>query len=116
MPPSELGPIATMAAVERAGIEPFDVAHVVFGNVIDTEPGDTYMARVVGMKASIPRRSRPTRLIVVWNGRPSQRPSRSRPAKRKSPWPAGRNHEPRDALDAERSLGRPYGRRSSSIR
>jgi acetyl-CoA C-acetyltransferase len=53
--PSELGAIATVAAMERAGIEPSDVEHVVFGNVIHTEPGDVYMARVVGIKAGIPK-------------------------------------------------------------
>ena len=29
--------------------------HVVFGNVIHTEPGDMYMARVGGIKAGIPK-------------------------------------------------------------
>lgn len=55
VPPSELGAIASTAAIERAGIEPSQVDHVVFGNVIHTEPGDMYMARVVGMKAGIPK-------------------------------------------------------------
>ena len=32
------------AALERAGVEPEQVDHVVFGNVIHTEPGDMYMA------------------------------------------------------------------------
>ena len=34
---------------------PTQVDHVVFGNVIHTEPEDMYMARVVGMKAGIPK-------------------------------------------------------------
>jgi acetyl-CoA C-acetyltransferase len=55
VPPSELGAAAASAALERAGIEPSDVDHVVFGNVIHTEPGDMYMARVVGMKAGVPK-------------------------------------------------------------
>jgi acetyl-CoA C-acetyltransferase len=55
VPPSELGAIAATAAVDRAGIEPAQVEHVVFGNVIHTEPGDMYMARVVGMKAGVPK-------------------------------------------------------------
>lgn len=53
--PSELGAIATAAAMERAGIEGSQVDHVVFGNVLHTEPGDVYMARVVGMRAGIPK-------------------------------------------------------------
>lgn len=53
--PSDLGATAAKAAIERAGIQPADVGHVVFGNVIHTEPRDMYMARVVGMKAGIPQ-------------------------------------------------------------
>ncbi len=54
VPPSDLGAIAARAAIERAGIEPGQTDHVVFGNVIHTEPGDVYMARVVGIKAGVP--------------------------------------------------------------
>jgi acetyl-CoA C-acetyltransferase len=53
--PSDLGATAASAAIERAGIEPGQVDHVVFGNVIHTEPGDMYMGRVVGMKAGVPK-------------------------------------------------------------
>src|SRR3954469_9869802 len=55
VPPTQLGATATGAALDRAGIEAGDVDHVVFGNVIHTEPADMYMARVVGMKAGIPK-------------------------------------------------------------
>ncbi len=55
VPPSELGAIAARAALERAGTAPEQVDHVVFGNVIHTEPGDMYMARVVGVRAGIPK-------------------------------------------------------------
>jgi acetyl-CoA C-acetyltransferase len=54
VPPSDLGAAASAAAIERAGIEPGQVEHVVFGNVIHTEPGDVYMARVVAIKAGVP--------------------------------------------------------------
>jgi acetyl-CoA C-acetyltransferase len=53
--PSDLGAIASVTALERAGIEPARVDHVVFGNVIHTEPGDMYMGRVVGIKAGVPK-------------------------------------------------------------
>ena len=53
--PSDLGATAARAAIERAGLEPEQVDHVVFGNVIHTEPADAYMARVVGMKAGVPK-------------------------------------------------------------
>ncbi len=55
VPPSDLGATAAKAAMERAQTDPAAVGHVVFGNVIHTEPGDMYMARVVGMKAGIPK-------------------------------------------------------------
>jgi acetyl-CoA C-acetyltransferase len=55
IPPSDLGAIASAAALERAGIEPDAVDHVVFGNVIHTEPGDVYMGRVVAIKAGVPK-------------------------------------------------------------
>jgi acetyl-CoA C-acetyltransferase len=55
VPPSDLGAAAAAAAMERAAIEPAQVDHVVFGNVIHTEPGDAYMARVVGIKAGVPK-------------------------------------------------------------
>jgi acetyl-CoA C-acetyltransferase len=53
--PSDLGATAASAALERAGIEPDQVDHVVFGNVIHTEAADMYMARVVGMKSGVPK-------------------------------------------------------------
>ena len=55
VPPTELGATAARAAIERAGIAPEQVEHVVFGNVIHTRPEDMYMARVVGMNAGIPK-------------------------------------------------------------
>jgi acetyl-CoA C-acetyltransferase len=53
--PSDLGAIAASAAVDRAGLDPAQVDHVVFGNVIHTESADAYMARVVSIKAGIPK-------------------------------------------------------------
>jgi acetyl-CoA C-acetyltransferase len=53
--PSDLGATAAKAAIDRAGIAPDQIDHVVFGNVIHTEPKDAYMARVVGMKAGVPK-------------------------------------------------------------
>jgi acetyl-CoA C-acetyltransferase len=53
--PSDLGAAAARAALERSRIAPEQIEHVVFGNVIHTETKDAYMARVVGMKAGIPK-------------------------------------------------------------
>ena len=55
VPPTELGAVAARAALERAGLEGEHVDQVVFGNVIHTAPEDMYMARVVGIKAGIPK-------------------------------------------------------------
>jgi acetyl-CoA C-acetyltransferase len=53
--PTDLGATAAEAALERARISGEHVEHVVFGNVIHTKPEDMYMARVVGMKAGVPK-------------------------------------------------------------
>jgi acetyl-CoA C-acetyltransferase len=55
IPPTELGAIATKTALERSQLEPDQVDQVVFGNVIHSAPEDMYMARVVGIKAGIPK-------------------------------------------------------------
>jgi len=55
VPPSDLGAAAASSVLERAHVDPSHVDHVVFGNVIHTEPGDMYMARVVGIKAGVPK-------------------------------------------------------------
>ena len=52
--PTELGRIAAVEALQRAGVEGEQVDQVVFGNVIHTEAKDMYMARVVGVTAGIP--------------------------------------------------------------
>ncbi|MEX1143004.1 MAG: beta-ketothiolase BktB [Thermoleophilaceae bacterium] len=57
VPTTDLGATAVSAALERAQVEPDQVEQVVFGNVIHSDPEDMYMARVVGMKAGIPKES-----------------------------------------------------------
>ena len=53
-PPSELAALCVREAVGRAGIEPRDVGHVVFGNIIHTDAHDHYLARVAGVKGGLP--------------------------------------------------------------
>lgn len=53
-PPSELAAICVREAVSRSGIEPREVGHVVFGNIIHTDPHDHYLARVAGVKGGLP--------------------------------------------------------------
>lgn len=53
--PGELGAHVARAAMERAGLSPDQVGHVVFGNVIPTEPRDAYVSRIAAIKAGIPQ-------------------------------------------------------------
>jgi len=50
----ELGAIASRAAMQRTGVKPQDVDHVVFGNVLQTSSDAVYGARHVGLKAGLP--------------------------------------------------------------
>ncbi|CAH1651739.1 Beta-ketothiolase BktB [Hyphomicrobiales bacterium] len=52
--PAALGALVTREALKRAGLAPGDVGHVVFGNVIPTEPHDAYLGRVAAVQAEIP--------------------------------------------------------------
>jgi acetyl-CoA acyltransferase 2 len=51
---TDLGSIAAKAALERAGVEPGSIGHVVFGNVLQTSPDAIYLARHVGLRAGLP--------------------------------------------------------------
>jgi acetyl-CoA acetyltransferase family protein len=50
----ELGAIASRAAMERSGVKPEWIDHVVFGNVLQTSADAIYGARHVGLKAGVP--------------------------------------------------------------
>ena len=50
----ELGAIAARGAMQRTGVEPAAVDHVVFGNVLQTSADAVYGARHVGLKAGVP--------------------------------------------------------------
>jgi acetyl-CoA acetyltransferase family protein len=50
----DLGAIASRAAMERTGVRPEMIDHVVFGNVLHTSPDAIYGARHVGLKAGVP--------------------------------------------------------------
>ncbi len=52
--PTTLAATASKAAMARAGIDPALIEHVVFGNVINTEPQDMYLGRVAAMQAGVP--------------------------------------------------------------
>jgi acetyl-CoA acetyltransferase family protein len=50
----ELGAIAARAAMDRTGVKPETVDHVVFGNVLQTSTDAVYGARHIGLKAGVP--------------------------------------------------------------
>ena len=50
----ELGAIAARAAMERTGVKPEDVDHIIYGNVLQTSADAVYGARHVGLKAGLP--------------------------------------------------------------
>ena len=50
----ELGSIAAKGAMERAGVDPKDVDHAVFGNAQQTSGDALYGARHVGLRAGLP--------------------------------------------------------------
>src|ERR671922_886117 len=50
----ELGAVAARGAIERAGIDPKEFDHVVFGNAQQTSGDALYGARHVGLRAGIP--------------------------------------------------------------
>ncbi|MEL6433048.1 MAG: acetyl-CoA C-acyltransferase family protein [Pseudomonadota bacterium] len=54
VPPTTLGAHVTKIAMERSGVEPGQVGHVVFGHVINTEPRDMYLSRIAAIDAGIP--------------------------------------------------------------
>jgi acetyl-CoA C-acetyltransferase len=52
--PATLGARVIQEAVGRAGVDPDDVEHVVFGHVIPTDKHDVYFARVAAVNAGLP--------------------------------------------------------------
>ncbi|MEE1865768.1 MULTISPECIES: acetyl-CoA C-acyltransferase family protein [Pseudomonas] len=55
LPLADLASSVTRAAIERAGVAPEQIGHVVMGTVIPTEARDAYLARVAAMNAGIPK-------------------------------------------------------------
>ncbi len=52
--PCDLAATVVKAAVARSGVEPAEVGHVVFGNVIHTEGRDMYLSRVAAVNGGLP--------------------------------------------------------------
>jgi acetyl-CoA C-acetyltransferase len=54
VPPTQLGATVVREAVKRAGVEPAQIGHVVFGNVIHTDAKDMYLSRVAALEGGLP--------------------------------------------------------------
>ena len=56
-PPSVMAAKCVREAVKRSGVDPDDVGHVVFGNIIHTDAHDHYLARVAGVNGGLPHKA-----------------------------------------------------------
>jgi acetyl-CoA C-acetyltransferase len=54
VPPCDLAATVVREAVGRAGVDPSDVGHAVFGHVIHTEIRDMYLGRVAAVNGGLP--------------------------------------------------------------
>jgi len=52
--PSALGAAVAVEAMKRASVDPAEIGHVVYGNVIPTGPHDAYLGRAAALGAGIP--------------------------------------------------------------
>ena len=50
----DLGTIVAKGALEKSGVKPDDINHVIFGNVLQTSADAIYMARHIGLKSGVP--------------------------------------------------------------
>lgn len=55
IPLTALATTAVKAALERSGVMPDQVGHLVMGNVVPTEPRDAYLSRVATLDAGMPK-------------------------------------------------------------
>jgi acetyl-CoA C-acetyltransferase len=51
---TDLATFASKAALERSGVKPDQIDHVIFGNVIQSSPDAAYLARHVGLRCEVP--------------------------------------------------------------
>ena len=54
IPPTELAAKVVCQSLQRSGLSATDIGHVVFGNVIHTDPKDMYLARVAALRGGLP--------------------------------------------------------------
>ena len=54
VPPCDLAATVVREAVSRSGVDPAQVGHAVFGNVLHTEKRDMYLSRVAAVNGGLP--------------------------------------------------------------
>ncbi|MFQ6617913.1 MAG: acetyl-CoA C-acetyltransferase [Fidelibacterota bacterium] len=52
---TDLGVFAAKGAMEKAGVDPAEIDHVVFGNALQTSGDAIYLSRHIGLRAEIPK-------------------------------------------------------------
>jgi len=52
---TDLGVIAAKAALEKSKVDPKDIDHVIFGNVLQTSGDAVYLARHIGLRSGAPK-------------------------------------------------------------
>ena len=52
---TDLGVIAAKAALEKSKVDPKDIDHVIFGNVLQTSGDAVYLARHIGLRSGVPK-------------------------------------------------------------
>lgn len=53
--PIELAKTVSKEALNRSGVDPKQIGHVVFGHVINTDPRDMYLSRVAAVESGVPQ-------------------------------------------------------------
>jgi acetyl-CoA C-acetyltransferase len=54
IPTTELGAAVVRESIQRSGVDPKDIGHVVFGNVIHTDVKDMYISRIAAVRGGVP--------------------------------------------------------------
>src|SRR5438105_11799635 len=52
---TDLGVIAAKAALEKSKVDPKQIDHVIFGNVLQTSGDAVYLARHIGLRSGVPK-------------------------------------------------------------
>lgn len=52
---TELGTVTAVEALKRANVEPTQINHIIYGNVISSETNAAYIARHIGLETGIPK-------------------------------------------------------------